>query len=201
MNKILDIKITQESDGKYFLDAYLKVEHYNKMYPDNYLSTVWPLKESLFKIEIRTLRNTSLWHYLGLTIGYGLSQEDVTQEILEIRNFFHLGSFYSRIREIEVITAYKLYRMNTDELSFFSGMCSKLLHHFLEYIKKREPRIRYITLEASGEDIGFLINRKYPSLGFDTVLSLEGEEQHLGYLIEEYASVPMYAKVKNVLEM
>lgn len=200
MDRILDIKITQNKYGDYHLNAYLKVMEYDRMYRDNYLSKVWPLKESLFRIEIRIVRNTSLWSFLGMHIGYGLYQDDAVPEMLEIRNFFHLASFYSRIREVDMITAHKLHRMNSDELAFFSGMGSKLLCYLLGYIKKREPRIRYITLEASGEDIGFLVHRLYPSLGFDTVLSFEGEVEHLEYLMEEYESVPMFAKVKTVLE-
>ena len=104
--KLLDVEIIRNGKGFYSLRAYLKVREYNKMYQDNYLSTVWPKDESLFKIDIKVVRNKTFESLIRLESRYRLYEDDVVEELFYLRNFLYLRLFESMVRDFDTVEDY-----------------------------------------------------------------------------------------------
>ena len=178
------IKTITSDDNSFNIVSLLDTQKYNALFPDNRLSKVWPAGKSLFTIQIIVHVNSPLVDVFGLPDAFELERDDIKDVVFDIDNFLLLGKFYSNIKGID---------LTSQERVYFSGMASKLLCFMLEEI---QTNIKYIALEASGEDMDFLVDVKYPSLGFQHMMSTD---EHLDTL-KESEDVPMFAKVKTVMQ-
>ena len=199
-NKLLRVEIVRSDKGTYNLGAYLNVDKYNIIYPDNYLTTVWPEGESLYNVKIKVVRNDSLVQFHDLVIEYDIEIDDIKPELFDIRDFLYMKSFYSIIYDADTIIGYDPSQMHLDERSFFKGLGSKLFCYMLGYIKNDEPDLKYITLRASAQNTDELVNKVYTPLGFRNVLTKEAESIQLEKMMSSRI-FPMYSEIDTVMYM
>jgi len=188
MDKLITTTIVSK-DNTFHVKSLLNIDSYNAVYPGNYLTKVWPPDKSLFNILIYAEMNKPLVNVFGLPEAFDLDIDDIKDVIFDINDFLILSKFYSEIRISDI-------PLSQPEKVFFSGLASKILCIMLEEINTRLPSIKYIALEASGEDMDFLVDVKYPSLGFKHMMKTD---EHLNSL-KLSQDVPMFAKVSIVLK-
>lgn len=193
LEKLLNYDLEVKDNGRWLtLTTTISLSAYRKEFPTSELLNNPTTVLHLISIEYCPFGQCeALIPRLGLddSYVYNISDTNLDSEVFKVKHYVLLHRFFSHVKQ---------HKLSVREHKLFSGSATKLLLWLVQQLmaKHELEKPLYIVLEASGDDMEWLVRKKYPSLGLRPVTTSEFEVQRL---IRDEA-LPMFGRFKVFLQ-